>query len=228
MHRHWIEGGKNGVTLHAPKGLAIVGDVLWVADIDTLRAFDRTSGAPCGEVAIPGARSLSDVTAATDGTLYASDADRDAGAIWRIAWPEPSPSGSLVNLHELVPRIEPLVRGGELGEPRGLVAYMDAVYCVSGRDGCFVFVDQRGVVTLLAKTGTPLDGLARIDPRPGESPMWLATSPAGRCLYQFEVTGAVTKLPRELDAPGDCGFDAVRRRLLVPLSASNRLELLQL
>src|SRR6266496_958619 len=35
----FIEGGKNGVTLNAPKGLALLGDTLWVADIDAVRAF---------------------------------------------------------------------------------------------------------------------------------------------------------------------------------------------
>src|SRR3989441_12055605 len=36
----FIEGGHNGVTLHAPKGMALRGDTLWVADIDVVRAFD--------------------------------------------------------------------------------------------------------------------------------------------------------------------------------------------
>ncbi|HEB52872.1 MAG TPA: hypothetical protein ENI87_06430, partial [bacterium] len=47
--RAWIEGGRNGVTLHAPKGMALLGDDLWVADIDVVRRFDRRSGAPRGE-----------------------------------------------------------------------------------------------------------------------------------------------------------------------------------
>ena len=34
----FIESGRNGVTLHAPRGLALVGDTLWVADIDAVPA----------------------------------------------------------------------------------------------------------------------------------------------------------------------------------------------
>jgi hypothetical protein len=34
------------VTLHAPRGMSIVGDTLWVADADAVRGFDRRSGAP--------------------------------------------------------------------------------------------------------------------------------------------------------------------------------------
>lgn len=234
MRQFWIEGGKNGVVLHAPKGLAIVGDVLWVADIDVLRAFDRTSGAARGEIAIPGTTALTDLAAGVDGELFVSDAGVDAAgqpngndAIWRVR-PPVATSGSLANLADLAPRVAPLARGAELGQPRALAVHKDGVYFVGGRDGSFELVDARGTRTLLARCGEPLDGLARIEPRPGESPVWLATSTAGNCLWQFDLTGGVTKLPRVLDAPGDCGFDAVRRRLLVPSCARNRLDLVQL
>src|ERR671925_520262 len=40
----FIAGGRGGVTLNAPKGLAITGDTLWVADIDAVRAFDKRTG----------------------------------------------------------------------------------------------------------------------------------------------------------------------------------------
>src|SRR5204863_310120 len=36
----FIEGGHGGATLNAPKGLALRGDTLWVADIDMVRSFD--------------------------------------------------------------------------------------------------------------------------------------------------------------------------------------------
>src|SRR5690348_1943869 len=40
----FIEGAHNGVTLNAPKGLALRGDTLWVADIDVVRAYDAKTG----------------------------------------------------------------------------------------------------------------------------------------------------------------------------------------
>ena len=42
----FIEGGRGDVTLHAPKGMAVVDHVLYVTDLDTLRAFDKTTGKP--------------------------------------------------------------------------------------------------------------------------------------------------------------------------------------
>jgi len=59
----FVRGGANGVTLDAPKGMAISGDTLWVADIDKLRGFDRTSGAALATIdfAPQGAILLNDV-----------------------------------------------------------------------------------------------------------------------------------------------------------------------
>ena len=48
----FIEGGRSGVTLNAPKGLALEGDTLWVADIDVVRAFDAKTGAAIDTVSL--------------------------------------------------------------------------------------------------------------------------------------------------------------------------------
>ncbi|HET7712264.1 MAG TPA: hypothetical protein VFL80_10085, partial [Thermoanaerobaculia bacterium] len=42
----WIDAAKADVKLGAPKGLAIVGDELWVTDITQIAKFDRKTGAP--------------------------------------------------------------------------------------------------------------------------------------------------------------------------------------
>lgn len=69
----FIAGGTKGVTLSAPKGMAIVGDTLWVADIDAVRAFDRRSGAAIVSVNVPGAKFLNDVAADNKGAIYITD-----------------------------------------------------------------------------------------------------------------------------------------------------------
>jgi hypothetical protein len=221
--RPWIEGGSNGVTLHAPKGMALHGDVLWVADIDVVRRFDRGSGAPLGEVVVPGATFLNDVAIAPDGTVYVTDTGLDAefrptgtDAIWRV-----SGTGAPVAL----------VRGAELGQPNGLVARDAGLYVVSWRDGTFFQVDYRGVRTDLGKAPqAQLDGLVRIEAEPGSNgaARWLASSWAGSCLYTFDSSGACTALPRRFEQPADIGLDGKRRRLLVPLFGSDRVEVLPL
>jgi sugar lactone lactonase YvrE len=69
----FIVSGKKGVTLNAPKGIAIVGDTLWVADIDAVRGFNKRTGAPVASVAAPQAKFLNDVAVGPDGTLYITD-----------------------------------------------------------------------------------------------------------------------------------------------------------
>ncbi len=63
----WIAKG-----LDAPKGMAVLGDALYVSDITGVKKFDRRTGAPRGEIPLPGATFINDI--ATDGrNLYVSD-----------------------------------------------------------------------------------------------------------------------------------------------------------
>src|SRR4051812_16438286 len=90
----WIAGGAHGVTLDAPKGLAIHGDTLAVADLGAVHFFDRRSGAPIGSVAVSGLV-LNDVAFAPDGSLWITDTGpdrtktppdttKDLDAVWRV------------------------------------------------------------------------------------------------------------------------------------------------
>jgi sugar lactone lactonase YvrE len=69
------QGGKSGVTLNAPKGIAIVGDTLWVADIDVVRAFNKRTGAAIATVDLRPMKAtfLNDVVAGPDGAIYVTD-----------------------------------------------------------------------------------------------------------------------------------------------------------
>ena len=69
----FIAGGRGGVTLNAPKGLAITGDTLWVTDIDAVRAFDKKTGRAIASYPVRGAVFLNDITAGPDGALYITD-----------------------------------------------------------------------------------------------------------------------------------------------------------
>jgi len=216
----WIEGGQNGVELHAPKGLCLVDDVLWVADIDVLRRFDRRSGAPLPGVAIPGASFLNDVSAAPDGTVYCTDSGLDANfqatgtdAIWRVG-------------ADLSP--QRFAAGPELGQPNGIVALKTGVYVVGWRDGSFALIDGKGHRTELLRAPTAqLDGLLRLEGTEDRPPVWLATSWQGACIYRFDLQGGCTALPARLEQPADLGYDARRQRLLVPLFGSDRIEFVQ-
>ena len=79
----WIEGGVNGVSLHAPKGMALTDDYLWVSDVTVVRLFDRATGTPMGEVEIAGSVFLNDVATAPDGSIWVTDSS--LGNVYRIA-----------------------------------------------------------------------------------------------------------------------------------------------
>src|ERR1041384_1238774 len=67
------KGGGKAVTLNAPKGLAIKGDTLWVADIDVVHAINKKTGASMADVPVKGATFLNDVAIGPDGAVYVTD-----------------------------------------------------------------------------------------------------------------------------------------------------------
>lgn len=72
LDRHWATG------LNAPKGMAVVGERLYVADIDQLVVIDTASGEVVGRYPAPGAKFLNDVAVTGEGDVYVSDMFDDA------------------------------------------------------------------------------------------------------------------------------------------------------
>ncbi|MCI4661313.1 MAG: hypothetical protein MRY63_05750 [Neomegalonema sp.] len=77
IEQHWVEG------LDAPKGMAISGDALLVADLTQLVVIDLPSGTITARLAPEGAVFLNDATTAADGSIFVSDFV--GGAIYRYA-----------------------------------------------------------------------------------------------------------------------------------------------
>jgi len=105
----WIQNGVDGVVLNGPKGIYLHRRELYVADIDTLRIFNRFTGAPVRNVEIPNPFApnplfLNDVVVAGDGTAYLSDNRNNT-----IFVVQPDGNASV------------LASGPQLGGPNGLV-----------------------------------------------------------------------------------------------------------
>ncbi|MGQ0671557.1 MAG: SMP-30/gluconolactonase/LRE family protein [Hyphomicrobium sp.] len=73
----WVTG------LDAPKGMALVGGVLFVADIDQLIEIDTKAGKIAARHPASGAKFLNDVAADAQGRVYVSD--MATNTIWRLA-----------------------------------------------------------------------------------------------------------------------------------------------
>ena len=154
----WIDGTTTGVKLDAPKGMAIVGDKLYVADIDMVRGFDRQSGKPLGDIAVPSATFLNDLTAAPDGTLYVSDTG--FRKVQGVADPQKN-GGDAIYAIDVQGRVSVLIKGPELGQPNGILADDQGVW-VASLDGEIYRVSRAGQRTAVAMVaGGGLDGLVR-------------------------------------------------------------------
>ena len=103
-------------TLHAPKGMAISGDTLWVADLDAVRGFNRRSGAPLGShhLGSAGALFLNDVTVGPDGSLYITDTGVSfAGGVRKHTGPDRV-------FRVRGGRVSVVLEGDWLGQPNGI------------------------------------------------------------------------------------------------------------
>lgn len=213
----WIDGGSDAVTLHAPQGMAVSGRFLYVADISTIRRFDRRSGAPQGDIPIPGSSFLNDVTAADDGTVYFTDSGLRAG-----------PNGLEASGTDAVYRLTPdgaldtLARGRELGNPTGIAVSGDTVW-VLGVGGKELYRVANGGKTdghRLPEGG--MDGLLLF-----AGDVFLSSRDGGS-LFRGPIGGPYRVMLSGLRAPADVGHDIWRNRLLVPLVTDGEVRIVPL
>jgi len=206
----WIDGGADGVELNAPKGMAVVGGLLYVADIDRVRLFDRSSGAAKGSIEIPGGTFVNDLVAAPDGTVYASDsgltpAFKPSGsdAIWKIV------SGTA----------SALIKDEKLGRPNGLALDGDQLVVVTFGTGSMYRVNAAGKMGEVTKA--PKGSLDGIEPL-GDGG-FLVSSWEAQAVYKVTADGTFTAVIEGLPAPADIGWDSKRARLLIPLFNDNKV-----
>lgn len=209
----WIDGATDGVTLHAPKGLGLLGDTLIVADIDHVRLFDRVSGAPIGDWAVDGATFLNDVTVSPGGTIYVSD----TGV--RFAGGEPEDVGTS-GIHAFAgDGSRRSVDTGDLRGINGLAAVGSRLYGVSFGSGR-IFVIEDGILAELPELpGLGLDGIVV-----GDEGL-LVSDWDTQTVYLLRENGSVSAVVRNVASPADIGVDRSRNRLLIPGLTTDQLLL---
>ena len=203
----WIRG------LDGPKGMALVGDTLYVSDILAVRKFDRRTGAPLGAIKLPGASFINDI--ATDGrNVYVSDTGIAMGpgvqfletgtdAIWKI-------TGD---------RAEKIAAGRELHNPNGLDFIDGELRVVTFGSNELYELDGDQPRTIRKFPGEQLDGLVHLADGSPVVTSWEADQ-----IFHVEnddVRAVLASIP----SPADIGYDMKRRLLLVPRPMNNQVTI---
>jgi sugar lactone lactonase YvrE len=201
----WVEGGKPGVTLDGPKGMAIVGDTLYVADITSVRKFDRKSGAPKGEIKIPGSTFLNDL--ASDGSsVYVSDSGLKAGAGGNF---EPTGTDAIWKITK--DKAQKIAGGDDLKRPNGVEIVGGKLWVVSFGGNELYQIDHGKKTNVATLPKGSLDGLVHLD-----DGSFLVSSWDGKAVYRGPAAGPFQTVLDNVNVPADIGYDSKRHRLLVP------------
>ena len=201
--------------LNGPKGMAVIGDTLWVTDIDVIRGFNARTRAPVAMVPIPGAVFLNDIAAAPDGSLYITDTAVRFGAqgvehvgtdkIFRVA-PDRKVSVAL--------------QSDSLGRPNGITwdrANDRFIVVPFGSPNIFGWKPDQAPTTLGTGPGQ-FDGV-----EVAGNAIWVS-SWADSAVYRY-VDGEGTNAIQGVPSPADIGYDAKRNRVLIPVFMGNRIEI---
>ena len=207
----WIEGGRDKVSLDAPKGLAISKGNLYVADLSVVRVFDLKTGAPRGQIVVPGATYLSDLAVRPDGTLYVTDAGPPMGRL--------DAKGSEAVYVLKGRQARRLASGEALGRPEAL-AWTEAGLVVSPFGASEIYrLDDKGERRDVTKT--PAGGLAGVV---AVGDTLLVTSWQSSAVYRGKLGGRFEVALAEQRSPADLGYDTRRGRLLVPHFDENTVD----
>jgi sugar lactone lactonase YvrE len=213
----FVAGGQDGVFLHAPKGMAIQGDTLWVTDIDILRGFDKNTGKFVAAVGFwsKNVAFLNDIALGSDGALYITDT-----GIIRDAAGEMKPSAFGPRIYRLAGRtMTEEVKGDLLAAPNGIA--FDAAntrFILAPFGGKDVQTWRPGALPERLATGPGMyDGVEIVNGRV------YVTSWADSAVHVIE-NGAMRQIIRNLPAPADIGVDTKRGVLAVPRFNDGRVE----
>ena len=219
----FAQSGKSGVELNAPKGMAIQGDTLWVADIDVLRGFNRITGAPVATVDLAPMHAvlLNDVAVGPDGALYITDTGiimSDKGVlhpggdkIYRVR-------GRSVEILSLTPPITwPNGITWDAHTRRWVVVTFDPF-----TSEVTTFSEGKPARTRLATGRGRFDGVEVLSDGAVLVSGWNDSS-----VHRF-ANGKDERIIRHLSQPADIGLDTRRGRIAIPLGMVDRVQFWEL
>jgi hypothetical protein len=215
----WIDGARSDTRLHGPKGAAISGNILYVADHDEVHLFELPSGKQITSVKIPGSTFLNGITPGGGGSVYTTD----MGAT--------SDDGNFVSsgtdaVYQVFPdgRYEVIIKDKDMGWPNGIVVNGKHLIVVTFQSNEVYRVLENGQRYMLPAPPTgSLDGLLAMD-----DGSLIMSSWAGSAIYRLDKNGSYSTVVDSLESPSDIGYDNKRNRLLVPLFLKDKIVIFPL
>ena len=212
------QGGRGGLNLNAPKGMAIQGDTLFVADIYMLRKFHKRTGEYLGAVNLRdyGATFLNDVAVGPDG-IYITDTGIQFDAEGKMTQPGANRVFRVVGL-----RITTVLSGDSLMNPNGIT--WDA------KNARFLLVPFGGPNVMAWNPGTPSATTLVAGPGGYDG---VEVLPNGNILVSswtdstvHVVHGGTHMMPlvRGVAAPADIGVDTKRNVVAIPRFNDAKVE----
>lgn len=217
LNLKFIQGGTAGVTLHAPKGMALVDQTLYVADLGYLRAFDSSTGKSVAAIALAGGTgpnhtSLTDV--AYDGTNVLYCSDQHANRIYRVELPSQ--------------KVSVLVDDPALAGPTGLAVHPKSgrLIAVSWEKGKIFEIAPDGTLSELFSNGFfsgRFTNLRGVDfDRWGN--MYVSDFTRGK-VWRMTWDKRFQVIAEYLPSPGDLGIDRANNLILVPYELAHAAEM---
>lgn len=219
---------KPALVLNEPYGSDIANGMLYVADRDggtsatdasiaVIRRFDMKTGAPAGEVRLPGVDWINDIAVADDGTVYATRTgafgDRPDPATWQIWKIAPSGAASV------------FVQGAPLFQPNGIAIDPQGNIVV-------VNIGDNAVLTF-----SPAGQLVKTEHAAQAGSDGLVIMPDGTKYVSSVRFGGISRIrpggPAELiarnvpNAASMC-YDAGASQLVIPMNPNNALAFIHI
>jgi sugar lactone lactonase YvrE len=219
----FIRSGRGGAVLDAPKGMAIQGDTLWVADIDQVRGFDRRTGAPVANIDMTphDIVMLNDITTGPDGALYVTDTGIVMSRVG-VAYYKGS------KIFRIAPgrQVTVFAQSEALAHPNGIT------WDSAGKQ--FVVVTFHPSQSELYSIGpnnkknVMVTGLGRYDGVESLHDGRIVLTSWSDSSVQMVQGGKTHRIINNVWQPADLGVDTRRNRLAIPLVLQGRVEIYQL
>lgn len=189
----WVAG------LNVPAGMAMVKNILWVADVDEVVNIDVTNGQITKRIKIPGAKFLNDVAADNTGNIYVTDSQNRQ--LWKIDNGKPS-------------KLLDSLKG-----PNGVLVYKKDVYILD--DGGLYRIGKGKALDKLADGMEGFaDGVEHVQDNEFIVACWQGV------IYYVNGDGTTQKLLDTRDQKvnsADIGYDPRKRIVYVPTFYRNKI-----